>query len=84
MLIDFLLGVGVVCLLMLALSVLIIISDAYFCDYGEVKIKINGDRELNVRGGRPLLSTLKDEKIFIPSACGGRGSCGLCKVRALS
>ena len=32
-------------------------------------------------GGRPLLFVLTEQKLFIPSACGGRGSCGLCKVQ---
>lgn len=50
---------------------------------GKVEITINDDREgvLSVRPGRSLLSTLSDEKIFIPSACGGGGTCGMCKCR---
>jgi Na+-transporting NADH:ubiquinone oxidoreductase subunit F len=49
---------------------------------GKVKISINdGARELVVDGGRSLLSTLRAEGIFVPSACGGRGACGLCKLQ---
>ncbi len=50
---------------------------------GKVDIIINDDREnmLSVSAGRSLLSTLSDEKIFIPSACGGGGTCGMCKCR---
>ena len=50
---------------------------------GKVVITINDDQEnaLSVSAGRTLLSTLSDEKIFIPSACGGGGTCGMCKCR---
>jgi len=50
---------------------------------GKVAITINDDQEktLSVSPGRTLLSTLSDEKIFIPSACGGGGTCGMCKCR---
>lgn len=50
---------------------------------GKVVITINDDHEdaLSVSAGRSLLSTLSDEKIFIPSACGGVGTCGMCKCR---
>ena len=50
---------------------------------GKVVITINDDHEktLSVSAGRSLLSTLSDEKIFIPSACGGGGTCGMCKCR---
>ncbi|MHC4787701.1 MAG: FAD-binding oxidoreductase, partial [Planctomycetota bacterium] len=41
-------------------------------------------RALQVEGGQTLLSTLYGEEIFIPSACGGRGSCSYCKVHVLS
>jgi Na+-transporting NADH:ubiquinone oxidoreductase subunit F len=61
------------------------VADATIGEYGESKISINnGARELTVKAGRTLLSTLMSEGIFIPSACGGRGSCGLCKVEAAS
>ena len=50
---------------------------------GKVVLTINDDHEnaLSVSAGRSLLSTLSDEKIFIPSACGGGGTCGMCKCR---
>ncbi|MBS4537673.1 2Fe-2S iron-sulfur cluster binding domain-containing protein [Clostridium sp. D2Q-11] len=50
-------------------------------NYGEVIININDDEDHVVDGGTTLLSALIDEKIFIPSACGGKGSCGYCKVK---
>lgn len=49
---------------------------------GEVKININdGEKELTVNPGSSLLSTLAENKIFLPSACGGGGSCGMCKCQ---
>ena len=62
------------------LSILMVIADATIGNYGEMKLLINDEKEIVVEGGNTLLSTLKDEGVFIPSACGGRGSCGLCKV----
>ncbi len=49
---------------------------------GAVKVLINDDPKLtlNVDAGSTLLNTLANNKIFIPSACGGKGSCGVCKV----
>jgi len=48
---------------------------------GKVKITINGKKELEVQPGSSLLSTLANEQVFLPSACGGKGSCGQCKCR---
>ncbi|MDR7857248.1 2Fe-2S iron-sulfur cluster binding domain-containing protein [Tissierella sp.] len=63
---------------------LLTLADRTIGDYGEVKLLINNDKEFTVRGGSSLLSTLIDEKIFIPSACGGKGTCGYCKVKVHS
>ncbi len=76
-----LVSVGAITAISTVLAILMVIADATIANYGEVKIKINEDKELTVIGGKPLLSTLMEEGIFIPSACGGRGSCGLCKVK---
>lgn len=78
-----LISVGAISGLSAFLAILMVIADATIGNYGEVKITINEQKELTVQGGRPLLSTLMSEGIFIPSACGGRGSCGLCKVRGV-
>jgi Na+-transporting NADH:ubiquinone oxidoreductase subunit F len=48
---------------------------------GKVKITINGKKELEVQPRSSLLSTLANEQVFLPSACGGKGSCGQCKCR---
>ncbi|MDT8391520.1 MAG: 2Fe-2S iron-sulfur cluster binding domain-containing protein [Lentisphaeria bacterium] len=63
------------------LSVLLVLADRYLNSYGPCKININdGTQVLEVQGGESLLGSLGANKIFIPSACGGRGSCGLCKL----
>ena len=49
---------------------------------GDYAIELNrGARRLRVRGGRSLLASLAREGILVPSACGGRGACGYCKVQ---
>jgi Na+-transporting NADH:ubiquinone oxidoreductase subunit F len=50
---------------------------------GTVKININGEKELEVAPGSTLLSTLSQEKLYLPSACGGGGTCGLCRCQIL-
>ncbi|WP_323786867.1 NADH:ubiquinone reductase (Na(+)-transporting) subunit F [Psychroserpens sp.] len=51
---------------------------------GPVKILINGEREIEVASGNTLLTTLGAEKIFLPSACGGGGTCIQCECHVLS
>ncbi|KAF5059646.1 Na(+)-translocating NADH-quinone reductase subunit F [anaerobic digester metagenome] len=64
------------------LAVIISVAERYLNNYGECKIDINdGTKELVVDGGNNLLTTLSDKKLFIPSACGGKATCGLCKVQ---
>ncbi len=66
------------------LALIIIVAEYFFNNYGECEIDINnGDKVLKVEGGSSLLSTLAAQKIFIPSACGGKATCGLCKVQIL-
>lgn len=64
---------------------LLLFAKAKLTPSGTVKININnGSKVLEVTPGGSLLSTLGNEKIFLPSACGGKGSCGQCKCRVLS
>ena len=81
---QLLIGIGAISAVTTVLAVIMVIADATIANYGDVQIKINNDKEVTVEGGRPLLSSLMEEKIFIPSACGGRGSCGMCKVKVTS
>lgn len=65
------------------LALLLELADRFIADYGECQILINREKELKVQGGSPLLFSLQDEGIFIPSACGGKGTCAYCKVKVL-
>ena len=68
-----------------ALAALISVTDKIVNNYGEVTIDVNeGAETLTFNGGANLLNSLAEQGIFIPSACGGRGSCGECKVKVTS
>lgn len=80
-----LISIAIISIISVFLALLMVIADATIGNYGTVKISINeGTKELEVRGGQPLLKALNQEGVFIPSACGGRGSCGMCKVRVVA
>ncbi|MBI9017769.1 MAG: 2Fe-2S iron-sulfur cluster binding domain-containing protein [Phycisphaerae bacterium] len=67
--------------LVVLLAAWLLISEKLLVNYGQCKVDINGGEEpLVVQGGQSLLSCLYSNKIFIPSACGGKGTCGFCKV----
>ncbi len=67
------------------LAALIYLTDKIVNNYGTCTLDINASKkELSVTGGSPLMFTLAEQKIFVPSACGGRGSCGACKVKIKS
>ena len=67
------------------LAFAIAIIDGIVNNYADVTISINeGQKTLSVKGGSPLLSSLATKGVFVPSACGGKGSCGACKVKVLS
>jgi Na+-transporting NADH:ubiquinone oxidoreductase subunit F len=63
------------------LALLLELADSYIADYGESHILINEEKDVLVEGGNPLLATLMANRIFIPSACGGKGTCALCKLK---
>ena len=66
-----------------ALAAILTISDRTIGNYGDVTLTINEDKNYTVKGGSSLLDTLRSEQIFIPSACGGKSTCGYCKVVVL-
>lgn len=68
----------------LALVAILLYAKAKLTPKGKVKLSINnGEKEIEVSPGSSVLSTLSAEKIFLPSACGGGGTCGMCKCRVL-
>ncbi|MDR0692376.1 MAG: NADH:ubiquinone reductase (Na(+)-transporting) subunit F [Prevotellaceae bacterium] len=76
-------GVTVFLLITFLLVSLLLYAKAKLTPQGEVTININSDKNLDVAPGSSLLSTLSDHRIFLPSACGGGGTCGMCKCRIL-
>jgi len=74
-------SIAVFLLVILLLVAILIFAQAKLVPKGKVKININEEKELEVDPGSPLLGTLAAQKIFLPSACGGGGTCGLCRVQ---
>ncbi|MBO7321334.1 MAG: NADH:ubiquinone reductase (Na(+)-transporting) subunit F [Bacteroidales bacterium] len=75
-------SVVVFLVIVLLLVALLLFIKAKLTPSGTVKININnGSKEIEVTPGGNLLNTLAEQKIFLPSACGGKGNCGQCKCR---
>lgn len=68
-------------LIILLLVALLLFAQSKLVQQGDVKIVVNGDEKnpIVTQAGSSLLSTLSGEKIFLPSACGGGGTCAMCK-----
>jgi Na+-transporting NADH:ubiquinone oxidoreductase subunit F len=67
----------------LSLVALLLVARQQLVAQGQVTITINHQKKVQVQPGSSLLSTLAAEKIFIPSACGGGGTCAQCKCQVL-
>ncbi len=65
------------------LVVVLLIAKRYLVASGNVKITMNGDKDVEVPVGGSLLGSLANAGVFLPSACGGKGSCGQCKCQVL-
>jgi Na+-transporting NADH:ubiquinone oxidoreductase subunit F len=75
------LAVAVMTGVFVSLAVLLVVASRYLANYGTCTIVVNGGAAaFEVPGGGTLLAALYGRKIFIPSACGGKGSCGYCKL----
>ncbi len=83
---------GTIILLSILISLFVILTIVSLLLYarsklipsGPVKIHINKERELEVNAGDDLLTTLAGSEIYLPSACGGGGTCAMCKCQVLS
>ena len=65
------------------LIALILFAKAKLTSSGLVSITINGEKTIEVNAGDSILTTLGNEKIFLPSACGGGGTCAMCKCQVI-
>ncbi|MDO4949803.1 MAG: NADH:ubiquinone reductase (Na(+)-transporting) subunit F [Bacteroidales bacterium] len=76
-------SIGVFLGIILLLVIILLVAKKYLTPSGKVKVTINGDNVLEVEQGASLLSTLAQNGVYLPSACGGKGSCGQCKCQVL-
>ena len=83
---EIILGVGMFTAIVLALVLVILFAKSKLVSSGDVTISINGDPEkaVTTAAGGKLLGALADQGIFVPSACGGGGTCGQCRVHVHS
>lgn len=76
-------SIGVFLVVILLLVIILLVAKKYLSPSGNVTITINGDNKITVPQGGSLMSTLSENGIYLPSACGGKSSCGQCKVQVL-
>lgn len=74
-------SIAVFLVIILVLVIILLVAKKYLSPSGNVTITINGKDKVSVPQGGSLLSTMSAQGIFLPSACGGKGSCGQCKVQ---
>ena len=74
-------GIGIFLAITLLLVIVLLVAKRYLVSTGKVTVTINDDKKVEVETGGPLLSALATQNVFLPSACGGKGSCGQCRVR---
>lgn len=77
----------VMMVILLVITIVLFIAEKFLVNYGECKISVkDGDKEssFTVEGGDNLLTCLGAENIDVSSSCGGKGSCGYCKVKLIS
>ncbi len=77
-------SIGVFLVIILLLVVILLVAKTYLSPSGNVNITINGKDKFEVGQGASLLSTLAEKGVYLPSACGGKGSCGQCKCQVVS
>lgn len=76
-------SIGVFLAVILVLVVVLLVAKKYLSPSGKVKLTVNGDTVLEVEQGDSVMNTLNDNGIHLPSACGGKASCGQCKLQIL-
>ena len=74
-------GVGVFLAITLALVAILLVAKRFLVHSGNVTVDINSERKVEVPSGGSLLTTMASCNVFLPSACGGKGSCGQCRVQ---
>jgi len=72
------LGAGIFSVVIIVLVLMLQVAAKKLVQQGDVNIELNGEKTLEVPAGTTLLNILSNEKIFLPSACGGGGTCAMC------
>jgi Na+-transporting NADH:ubiquinone oxidoreductase subunit F len=80
---EIILGVGLFTSIVLMLALLILLARFGLVPRGKVTINVNDERDLSVPVGGKLLGALAANDLFVSSACGGGGTCGLCRIKVL-
>ena len=80
---EIFLAVGVFTVIVVSLSALILLARSRLVETGPVRLLINDDREFEVAAGAKLLNALSSIGLFLPSGCGGKGTCGQCRITVL-
>ena len=70
--------------ILVVIAILLVVAERFLVTYGECKITLNKEKIITVVGGDNLLNYFAQAKIFIPSACGGKATCGYCRIEVLS
>ena len=78
-----LISIAAFLLIILLLVIMLLVAKKYLSPSGKVVITVNGDKELTVEQGNNVMATLNENGIFLASACGGKASCGQCKLQVL-
>ncbi|MFT4598614.1 MAG: Na+-transporting NADH:ubiquinone oxidoreductase subunit F, partial [Arenicella sp.] len=68
-------------LVIILLVTMLVVAAQRLVNSGAVKLTINGEREVEVEAGGTLLGALQQANLFLPSACGGGGTCAMCKCQ---
>ena len=75
------LGISFFTLIVLVLVFVILVAKSQLVASGDVSVNINGEKKIKVPVGSKLLTALADNQLFVSSACGGGGTCGLCRIK---
>jgi len=78
---EIILGVALFTAIVLALVTMILVARSKLVPSGNVQIVVNGEKTIEAPTGGKLLGTLADAGLFVPSACGGGGTCAQCRVQ---
>lgn len=76
-------SVTIFLVVILLLTIMLLVAKRFLVASGDVTISINGEKEVKVAAGSTLLNTLSANQIFLPSACGGGGTCAQCRCQII-